>query len=236
MSNLTIYFIRHAQSEANINGSNHIHGPNTKVPLTDMGTKQAKRLGSHFKNIEIIPDVVFSSPALRAQQTADIVLTKTGFTGWVIIEDDVVEARNGDWAGKPRSFYSTVKAEDQWKLIPGDEHLGESPKQVAGRMVDVLYRIIYHYSTYPCIKTIFIFSHSRAIKYMLTKLYNLQHSFSANEMKIDNSSVTTIEVQNGKIIDNLAPYSGQSGVDILVRENGKLVYSTALWNDTSHLD
>jgi phosphohistidine phosphatase SixA len=54
-------------------------------PLSDKGVRQAERLGLHLALVGFEPDVILSSPKLRASQTAEIVAAALGTT--VTLED-----------------------------------------------------------------------------------------------------------------------------------------------------
>lgn len=66
----TFFFIRHGQSLANAGGKPM---PDAEIPLTDTGKKQAKDLCMRWqKNTDLpIPQHIFSSEFLRAEQTAN---------------------------------------------------------------------------------------------------------------------------------------------------------------------
>jgi phosphohistidine phosphatase SixA len=49
-------------------------------PLTDKGRKQSQRLGAFLDEHGVRPDVIVSSPRVRAVQTAEIVAAKLGMT------------------------------------------------------------------------------------------------------------------------------------------------------------
>ncbi len=72
-SRVRLYFIRHAQSEANLIFAT-ICGQNIPSLLSRLGTEQAVLLGKRLKYQNIKFDHLFSSTAIRAKQTADIVL------------------------------------------------------------------------------------------------------------------------------------------------------------------
>lgn len=76
-----IYLIRHAQSEANLK---RIWGGN--YPLTDKGIRDTQNLR---KRLTIMPDIIVSSPLIRAQQTAKLL-----FPNKNIITDDVFKEIN----------------------------------------------------------------------------------------------------------------------------------------------
>ena len=62
----TIYFIRHAQSEANLKD---ILASRQDFPLTAKGRQEAVAIASEFKDIAQL-DRIICSPLIRAQQTA----------------------------------------------------------------------------------------------------------------------------------------------------------------------
>ena len=60
-------------------------GDDTLRPLTNKGRKQSERLGHFLENHGIRPDVIVSSPKVRALQTAEIV---AGTLGMTVRQDD----------------------------------------------------------------------------------------------------------------------------------------------------
>ena len=75
---LDLYLIRHAESD--MNNSNHlIGGRSNDTPLTKRGMSQAKLLGWRLKSDGIQFDKVYSSTALRANTTAQIVSGIVGY-------------------------------------------------------------------------------------------------------------------------------------------------------------
>lgn len=63
---MRVYLVRHGASELNLVG---VHQKAT-TPLAQSGKKQAKILARHFQKIPI--DIIYSSPLLRAKQTAEV--------------------------------------------------------------------------------------------------------------------------------------------------------------------
>jgi len=55
--------------------------------LTDRGRRDAKKMGAWLKKKKIIPDVIVSSPAARAERTALIVGKETGFDPAAMVRD-----------------------------------------------------------------------------------------------------------------------------------------------------
>lgn len=89
--------IRHAQSAGNVardlaleRGSPTIDIDirDCDVPLSDLGERQAAALGRWWKAHEKEPKAVFSSPYVRAQQTAEIALAAAGWKRAPVVLDE----------------------------------------------------------------------------------------------------------------------------------------------------
>ena len=81
----TIYLIRHAECYGNI--ENKLSGI-TDFKLTKKGRKQAKILASKLKDLKITE--IYSSPLLRALDTAKIIMNECGINS-LNIENDLHE-------------------------------------------------------------------------------------------------------------------------------------------------
>ena len=55
--------------------------PDMKRPLIDNGIKRNHQRAVDLKNIKLIPDLIISSPAIRAFQTAEIMAEKLNYKG-----------------------------------------------------------------------------------------------------------------------------------------------------------
>ena len=86
------YFFRHAQTNENDEGKRY--GTGINAWLTELGIKQAKKLGKYLadKNIEI----VYSSPYKRAIDTAKIAIQSNSAIK-IIPDDALVETVFGFW-------------------------------------------------------------------------------------------------------------------------------------------
>lgn len=71
---IELYFIRHAHAGS----AEQWTGADELRPLSDKGIGQAERLGVHLALLGFSPDVILSSPKLRALQTAEIVAAALG--------------------------------------------------------------------------------------------------------------------------------------------------------------
>lgn len=73
MKSHVLLIMRHAKSD----WSDHAAADFDRA-LTDRGKRDAKKMGTWLKKKKIIPDMIVSSPAARAERTAIIVCRETG--------------------------------------------------------------------------------------------------------------------------------------------------------------
>ena len=64
---MTLYLIRHATA-----ATHGLSGGDFVRSLVPKGIKQAHRVGTFLRESDLIPDLVFTSPVLRAKETAEI--------------------------------------------------------------------------------------------------------------------------------------------------------------------
>ena len=69
-----LYLLRHAHA----GDPAAWDGPDEKRPLSDKGEKQAERLGRFLASVGFAPDVILTSPKVRAARTAEIVAEHLG--------------------------------------------------------------------------------------------------------------------------------------------------------------
>eukprot|EP01088_Endostelium_zonatum_P010675 TRINITY_DN2421_c0_g1_i1.p1 TRINITY_DN2421_c0_g1~~TRINITY_DN2421_c0_g1_i1.p1 ORF type:complete len:266 (-),score=63.07 TRINITY_DN2421_c0_g1_i1:170-967(-) len=130
---LVVVFIRHGHAESNVEGR---VGQIPSTPLTTMGVKQAELLGEYFKTHNEEFDVVYSSPAKRAMQTAT---TSLGYCNkkYTIIEDRrLMEIHRGEWEGQKSSdvFRGQYLIDNLTNPFEFKAPGGESEKEVEERM------------------------------------------------------------------------------------------------------
>lgn len=115
-------------------------------PLTARGRTQAHLLGEHLQRQGIRFDAVYTSPAVRAKGTAELVLQAMGSTGSsmdVQVRGGLNEMTQGDWEGKPRSecYTSEVHAQIDADPVGFAAPHGESKLDVQARTVAVMTEI-----------------------------------------------------------------------------------------------
>ena len=104
----TLIFVRHGQSEANVTRT--ISNRDLPHSLTELGKDQALNLAETLAMREV--QIIYSSPILRARETADIVAGACGIE--VTVADElrefdcgVMEGRGDDEAWQAHNLAST---------------------------------------------------------------------------------------------------------------------------------
>jgi broad specificity phosphatase PhoE len=129
---MLIRLARHGESEGNFAGS--LQGSRFDTPLSARGRRQAEALAIRLADEGI--DAIWSSPMVRARETALIVAAPHGLS--LSIDADLVEFDWGVWSGRPfdgalEQEVSSVRA--RWRA--GETDLapagGESPAHAARR-------------------------------------------------------------------------------------------------------
>lgn len=94
---MDIILVRHAQTE--YNAQDRVLG-RTDIPLSELGLRQAERLGQRLAEQRI--DKIFSSPLLRAVQTAQAIRKAQKLPCELEIAPALIEMDFGIWEGQPR--------------------------------------------------------------------------------------------------------------------------------------
>lgn len=216
---INFYFIRHAESLANIDTRNVIGGQNLLVDLSPLGKRQAVALGEKLEEEGVKFIAVYTSTALRTKETANLVLDILEYTGPVEATSQLLEQSAGGWEGKSRNIYQRpdVKAaldQDNWNYVPGDDEPGESKHQVAMRMIDWLNDTLDHFRQFPGNWNIAVFSHGLAIKFLFALLLNYPRN-TAYKIPIDNTSVSQLRYVNGKLIHQVSRFNDISHLSLI---------------------
>ena len=83
----TLYLLRHAKSSWDEPGLKDFDRP-----LNKRGLKAAPKLGVYMLKEKIRPDVILSSPALRAKQTTNMVCEAAGLSSLINFDERIYEA------------------------------------------------------------------------------------------------------------------------------------------------
>ena len=98
----TIYLVRHAKSSWEHPGLADIDRP-----LNNRGKKNAPEMGSRLKNQQIFPDLLISSPAKRAYNTALAMAEEIGYSKEdIVIDDDL-------YHGGEQSLFDIIRGQNE---------------------------------------------------------------------------------------------------------------------------
>jgi phosphohistidine phosphatase len=98
----TLFLVRHADSSRDDPGL-----PDRERPLNDRGRLDAQSMGKRLAEREAEPDLIVSSPALRALTTAQLVADEIGHAREDIVVDDRL------YASSPGDLLAIIRALDQ---------------------------------------------------------------------------------------------------------------------------
>lgn len=190
---LTIWFIRHAQSQAN---AGEITCDPAAIALTPLGREQAIHVASIFEHA---PDLVISSPYLRAQQTAKPLL------------DRFPDARAEIWPVQEFTYLcpdrcrnTTVHerlplAEEYWKRKEPHYIDGGGAESFAALMgrVDMMWQKL---SAYKCSKEVVIFTHAQFVRAAIWYWLYVGEQISDRGMRRFQNFLYSFSVPNGAIV------------------------------------
>lgn len=198
-----IYLIRHAEAEGNLfrRAQGHWNGR-----VTPLGKRQIEALSRRFENEQI--DAAYSSDLDRTVETAGAVLKGRDLE--LVRLEALREICMGVWEGEAWGNL-TYKYPEQMRLfntdlskweVPGSESYESVQRRITDTVLDIAEK---HEGGTVC-----IVSHGMAIKIFLMGVLGVPASESMKLGHGDNTSVSLVEVENGKI-------------------------NALYWNDNSHL-
>ncbi len=97
----TLLLVRHAKSSRDDPAL-----PDRERPLDDRGRRDAARMGKRLAKLDVKPDLILSSPALRALATARLIADEVGYERKDIVVDDRL------YASSARDLLAVVRALD----------------------------------------------------------------------------------------------------------------------------
>lgn len=183
---ITVYFIRHGQSEANVKGI--IQGQK-EFPLSSEGEKQVKQAGIALAKLEI--DYLITSDLKRAVHTSEAIAAHHSIKleKWKLVR----EIGLGPFEGKTRKqIYQEFPSLQPNSLLTSGIVGTESIKEITARCAQLLYKLTHSYSG----KTVAIVSHGGFISTMLMyfmageKWNKLERAFI-----IGNTGITKVTIE-----------------------------------------
>lgn len=192
----TVYLIRHGQTEWNtvhrVMGRKHI-------PLNEEGQRQAEELAKIMKNMRV--DTIFSSPQLRARQTADEIAKNRKVT--LQLEEAIAEVDHRNWTGR---YFEELKEDPDYHAFHTQSELKEHPAfetiwQVKQRVCGFFDRVIIER---PQGHFAFV-THADLVRVLLNHLL-VQPLSEYRRFRIANAALTALEQSDQRWILTLFNY------------------------------
>lgn len=191
---MEVVYIRHAEAESNILTPDSIVG--SDLELTPNGTRQAEVTAGYLATLAIkgaigpIDSVIYSSPYIRARQTATIIANELKTS--VAIDYRLKEIQKGDWHGM--NVNDVIELEEQ--VLPRDVHEfrppnGENWFDVADRMVQFVAEAEERGD-----HSLIVVSHNHPIEIAIGKLTGLDMT-EWKDNPVDNASISRIIKRDG---------------------------------------
>jgi broad specificity phosphatase PhoE len=188
-----LFLIRHGATEANTRRPYVLQGRRTDLPLSEIGRRQAEAARRALETRPI--DHVFSSPLLRARQTAELLAEPHGVP--VTLVDDLTECDVGRWEGlswaevrqQDGSYLDTFEADPG--TIPYAD--GESFQQVQDRAVPAIQRLIREHPG----GNLLVVTHNVVARVIVAQVTGTAIA-KARSIRLDNAGITIISIAGGK--------------------------------------
>ncbi len=185
---LDVYLFRHGEALNNVQ-SHIIGGRSGSAPLVEGGVRQAAILGETLRAMNLFPDEVYSSTAMRAQQTGQIALSAMGVRLDIKLDERLHEQDTGDWTGClaadvfTEEMVRTIEATGKDFRSPN----GESMNDVGSRMYDWAESL--QSGTLDEPRIVFAFTHGGAIRSFASRLFEWSHA-QTYQAQTGNTSVS----------------------------------------------
>lgn len=181
----TIYLIRHAAAAGNLDRPYKLLGRRSDPPLAELGVRQAEATRDVLRSVELA--VVYTSPLLRARQTATIIAGDR-----VCVHDGLIECDVGRWEGLTWAAIRAAEPElhDRYHADPAAVPYpdGESFADVARRVEPVFAELIERHDG----GAIGVVSHHAVCRVWLAGLLGLPPS-RARTITLDNGGISIVD-------------------------------------------
>jgi broad specificity phosphatase PhoE len=187
----TVYLARHGESDWN--AANRFQGHSDR-PLTELGRRQAEALAELVAAQKV--DAIYSSPLIRALETARIVAARTGLE--VFEDEDLREVDTGSWSGLSRAEVQERFPEGFERWISGGAGWedGETYEEMAARTLGAVSRIA---GAHPDGR-ILVVSHGGPIRAIQAAARGMDiHEYRRIKPVEPNARLSTVAVENGTI-------------------------------------
>ena len=202
---MRIYIVRHGETEANKKG--YAQGW-TDVPLNENGRIIAELTGRGLKGIRF--DHCFSSPLIRAKETAGILLRESGNSVSVSFDDRIKEMNFGSFEGMSVRDERVIQFLKE-PMVDYKFPDGESLQEVMERTQEFLKALVAKDDD----KTYLVSTHGCALRAMLNFLYEDKNDYWHGHVPY-NCCVNIIDVKNGTptlVADDIIYYNPALAID-----------------------
>ena len=193
---ITIYAIRHGETDGNKAG---VLQGSTDTPLNQKGRELVEITAKGLADVRF--DLAFSSPLLRAYETAEIILWNSNHPAPEIRTDDRLKEINfGEWEGAgitPDNFSVPTDNFNVFYTNPfafQNAPSGESLAQLVARTSECFQELITNPDHEG--KAILVSTHGVAVRAFLNNVYEDKSDFWHGQIP-DNCAVNIIKVENG---------------------------------------
>ncbi len=193
---MRIYFVRHSQSEANV--LRVISNRDLPHHLTDLGRQQAEALARSLADVPLT--ALYSSPILRATETAQIVAASKGLPIQIadaLREPDcgIMEGRGDDEAWAEYDRVRVAWMQDQLdSRIAG----GESFSDVRARWVPLIDRLVVSHGNTQ--HHLLLITHGALLYFMLPLVLTNLNATAARQYPLPNTGVIIAEQRANKLV------------------------------------
>lgn len=198
---MNLYLLRHGQTLAS--RENRFSG-RIDPPLTEMGVEMAEAFGNAYASVDW--NAVYVSPMLRAQQTAEPLIRRTGLTPSV--EEGLSEIAYGEWEGlkqdEVRERFPEAFAYWAQDVASRGTPGGETAFAVAARSMAVVERL----RTQHLEGNVLIVSHKATLRVIICALLGLDVRLFRDRVAQPVAAVSLFEIKKtGPLLRRLADVS-----------------------------
>lgn len=131
---ITLYLVRHGQSENNVQGILNSMGGKDQYALTPLGRDQIQTVAHDL--VSEHPDVLYSSPIRRTKETAEIISQATGLP--IVFDERLAEAGFGEFDGSLQKEFLQKYPDPAMRLSTDPSDGVESFLDLRGRLTKFL--------------------------------------------------------------------------------------------------
>ena len=190
---LSLYLVRHGQTNANLQADTLVSGLYPDAYLTPTGHAQAEALGTYFETRKFSFDRVYCSSIHRARQTLEDIQKNHPLQVTPTYDYILRERSTGEWEGRTKAEIYTretlqqIHDQGSWFTAPG----GESYQDLILRAANWLHAEILPFPNTDMNESVLVISHSLFIRALLQYVFQYDTQY-LRKLKIANTSLTCL--------------------------------------------